>query len=342
MRMNLRTVRKLFSRSPKTHRPVSVFHWNDHLVPERVVAQTEALFDAGMGGVLVRAGAGLPGETHLGEEWFEALGALARRARRGRGSVWVYADLEGLPERRIIEKILEAEPALEASRLTLKDFVASGADAGRVLPGDALAAFVVTREDPLRGLALGADGRAYLAKDATEAELVIYDIDLGDWEGRRFLVFQRERIEGRLNYFDRNAVLSFLGETHERCYVGTKRYFGNTIGLCLTGKVGLAPGPGELPWDPELPTLFRETRGYPIIPRLPALFFDVPGCEAVRYDFWTLVAEMFREGFAHPLGAWCEQHRIHGSVHYKGPGSIAIWKNAKPAREGELGSLTQV
>ena len=321
--MNLRSVRKLFARSPKTHRPVALSLWNDHLDAERLTEQTGALLEGGMGGILVLAGDALPPETYLEETWFEAVNAVTRLARKRRDSVWIYEDLDSPLARDRVASIVAERPDFAQSRLLLKDFVAGSPDTPGAFPGDAVAAFMVTRDDPLRGLVRQGGGRLSMVRDPIEAVPVLFNLDSSECPGQRILSFEVESARDELNYFNPAALTAYLDDTHGRYQRNVKRYFGNTVGLCFLGGAHFSPRPGSLPWDVELPTLFRETRGYSLLHNLPALFFDVPGCEAVRYDFWTLVAEMFREGTAAAFKEWCEQRRIPCSGHYVGPVAIA-------------------
>lgn len=321
--MNLRSVRKLFARSPKTHRPVALSLWNDHLDAERLADETEAVLEGGMGGVLLLAGTGLPPGTYLDDKWFEAVGAVTRRTRKRRDSVWIYEDLDSPTAQNCVRALLAEHPEFAQSRLRLTDFVAETPYAGDRLPGDAVAAFMVTSDNRLGGVVRQAGGRPSLIHDAIEVSPILFDIDPSDWPGQRFLAFSAESDEVRLNHFNPGAITAYLDRTHGKYYERVKRYFGNTLGLCFLGNAHFSPRPASLPWDPELPALFRETRGYSLLHNLPALFFDVPGCHAVRYDFWTLIGEMFREGTAAAFREWCEQRRIPCSGHYVGPVGIA-------------------
>ncbi|MCH8203903.1 MAG: hypothetical protein IID09_02010 [Candidatus Hydrogenedentes bacterium] len=297
--------------------------WNDYLDPERVAEETEALLEGGMGGILVLAGDALPPDVYLGEKWFEAVNAVTRRARKRRDSVWIYEDLDSPRARDRVASIVAEHPEYSQSRLILKDWVAGSPNTPGEFPGDAVAAFMVTRDGPLRGLVQQGGGRPSMVRDAIEVAPVLFDVDSSDWPGQRFLSFEVESATDELNYFNPAALTAYLDDTHGRYHQHVKRFFGNTVGLCFLGGAHFSPRSASLPWDGELPALFRETRGYSLLHNLPALFFDVPGCEAVRFDFWTLVGEMFREGTAAAFRAWCEQRRIPCSGHYLGPASIA-------------------
>lgn len=314
--MNLRSVRKLFRRSPSTFRPMAQFVWNDHLDPGRLAAQLDPLLDAGFGGVVIRPGDGLPPGRYLSESWLAAAATVARRARRRRSSVWIAEDFDDDFTRRRVDGVLHDHPEHIAHALTLHDVRVTEDSPPTYLPGDTMAAFVVSHDT-------SGPSASTKRREPVDVQPVVFPINTEDWPGYRFLVFRPEAIHGRLNAFKREATLAFLEQTHGAYRSAVRRYFGNTMGLAMVTGAGHAVPPAAVPWDPDLPSLFHETRGYPLIPVLPALFFDLPQYQQVRYDFWTLVAELTREGFVEPFAEWCEENRIPGACVFGGTGSVA-------------------
>lgn len=314
--MNLRTVRKLFRRSPTTFRPMARWIWNDRLDPDRLVEQYDAILDAGFGGAFIRPGAGLPTNAYLNDAWFEAMAAVTRRARRKRTSLWIAEDFENAFTRAHVRDVVRDRPEHAALLLTFEDRDAAAAPSDRPPFPDVIAAFAVTRDVPS---ATAARGR----RDPVQLE----PIDPASASDRnrndRVIVFHVQQTPDRLNVFKREATRDIIARTHERYRAHLKRYFGNTLGLALFLNAGAAVQPGAIPWDRDLPALFRETRGYDLLENLPALFFDLPGCHRTRYDFWTLVAELTREGFVEPYADWCRETRIAGGIAFDGSGSAA-------------------
>ena len=65
-----------------------------------------------------------------------------------------------------------------------------------------------------------------------------------------------------------------------------------------------------VPWSDIIPEEFKKRHGYDIKEKLHSLFYDVAGCEKVRFDFWKLVAELFEISYAKKIGDWCRGHNI--------------------------------
>jgi len=280
--------------------------WNDHPDPSRLASQLDAMLDAGFGGALIRPGAGLPPGAYLSEAWFEAVAAVAKRARKRRGSIWIAEDFDDPETQSVVRGILRDAPDRAARMLAMDDVAPGLVPPARAAQDELVAAFEVTRES---------------ARPAREGSVRIPQslrtLTAGTEEAApvRRLLFRLTTCEDRLSLFDSDATLQLIERTHQRYHTQARKYFGNTIGMCLM--LG-ACGPrvnGAVPWDPEAPAFFQETHGYSLIANLPALFFDLPGYEAVRFDFWTLLDEMIGEGFTQPFARWSDERGIpHASV----------------------------
>lgn len=286
--------------------------WNDHVNPDRLAAQLDAMLDAGFGGALIRPGTGLPPGAYLGEAWFEAVAAVAKRARKRRASIWIAEDFNDAETQSVMRGMLRDIPGHTARMLQMED-VPPGVAPETARGGDELvAAFEVTRESARPSSKNGCHtpiGLRALTGEHVQAA-----------SPARRLLFRIVQSDERINLFEAEATLDFIERTHQRYQLQARKYFGNTIGVCLM--LGASPlrGPRAVPWDPEAPALFQETYGYPLIANLPALFFDLPGYEGVRFDFWGLLDAMLHEGFTQPFVRWATERGIPHACAPAGPG----------------------
>lgn len=331
--MSLRADRKRFRFPPTESRPSLTWYWNDALEAERLVAQLDSIADQGFGGVVIQAAEGLDKNDHLSDAWFDAVTAVARRARKRSVTISLGDGfgMEDLCRRHALARSLGIDGAAEgeslfSTRLVIQDFrVDASALPEATLLGpcaDVVASFVVVDESSGKRHELHADSGVTLYPDPLMTRPVLFDVPLAALDGRRVLTFRSTPVEGRFNYLDARAARRFLDDALDGYLRHHRRYFGAVITHVTIRDAGLSPEPAQLPWDPELETLFRETRGYSLAPHLPALFFDTPDCESVRFDYWTLITEMFREGFAEPVHQWCTEHKLTLSCHLAGQGSL--------------------
>ena len=314
--MNIERARQLFHDPPIEARPAPFWFWNDRLRPERLVEQLDRLLDAGMGGVVMHARSGLDPDEYLDERWFAAVDAvLARAAQRG-AFAWIYDEL-GWPSGTAGGRIPRAHPEFRMRHLRMEDIVVDG---GAFEPDwaddDVVAAFHVTRTDPNRGRQRRHDGGLLLLADRIRCEPIELPVRFEEWPGERLLIFHTVCRQGAADYFNPAATAAFLTSTHQEYFRRYGPYFGATIRHAFMDEAGMFAGPAELPWAAGYEEEFQTRRGYALAPQLPALFFDTPGHETVRYDFWSLCAEKFRDGFAKPMDAWCREHGIAYSGHY--------------------------
>jgi hypothetical protein len=276
--------------------------WGDHPDPDRLAAQLDQMLDAGFGGALIRPGAALPPGTYLGEAWFEAVAAVAKRARKHRASIWIAEDLDDPATQAVARGIIHDAPERAARMLVMDDVPIGSTPRAGGVHSEAIAAFEVTRESARdtddRGGRTPQSLRALTAAGVDEVAPV------------RRLIFRLTTLDDRLSLYDAEATLSLLERTHQRYHLQARKYFGNTIGLCLMLGAHTPRMHCAVPWDPEAPALFQETHGYPLLANLPALFFDLPGYEAVRSDFWSLMDDMLHEGFTGPFVRWAAERGI--------------------------------
>ncbi len=311
--MTLASMRELFANPPMDVRPAPFWFWNDHLEPERLRWQFDQLLEAGAGGAVLHARTGLPPAEYLDESWFAAITAVVERAAERGAVIWLYDEL-GWPSGAAGGRIPGIHPEMRMVHLHMDDLIVGEGEPLRDW-SDIVAAFHVTRTDSIHGFQRRHDGSASLFPDRIRYEALPSPLELRDYEGSRVLVFRRAFLDKNPNYFDPKVTGAFIECTHEEYFRRLAPHFGSTIRYSFMDEPGMRGGPASLPWDNAFEDDFLARRGYPLLPSLPALFFDTPGCEAVRFDYWSLVAEKFREGFIIPIHEWCQAHGIASSGH---------------------------
>lgn len=322
--MDLAKDQAAFKNPPAAHRPAPFWFWNDHLDPDRLVWQFDRMTEAGTGGAVLHARGGLGTDEYLDERWFRGVEAVVKRAAETGKVVWIY-DETGWPSGSAGGRVLRKNPEYGCRHLVMTDVVLREGGGLPELSGDLVGAFRVTRTDPYHGSHRRTDRGTplrecvTLAPDRIECEW----IDTGGksfspvgWTGSRLLLFHHVLHGGSIDYFNPKATESFIRFTHEEYYRRFGEHFGTTITHSFMDEAGTMSGASSLPWTDGFADRFRERRGYDLVPDLPKLFFEVPGYETVRFDYWSLVAELFREGFGMVLDRWCAAHRIHYSGHY--------------------------
>ncbi|MBI5092204.1 MAG: hypothetical protein HZB26_07115 [Candidatus Hydrogenedentes bacterium] len=313
--MNLDDARSLFAAPPTEARPTPFWFWNDRLDPERLKWQLDRLLAAGAGGAVLHARHGLDVDEYLDERWFKAVGAVVEHARQRGAYTWLYDEL-GWPSGTAGGRIPREHPEFRMLHLRMYDMTLGAPSDVETLPGDHVAAFHVTHSDLGNGRQRRHDGSVTLLPDRIEYAPIDGPFRPDEWVGRRVLVFRKVPLDGAVNYLDRRATEAFLESTHAEYFRRFGGHFGETIRHIFMDEAGMNPQASWLPWDSKFAEQFHARCGYALTPKLPALFFDVPGCETVRYHYWGLVADLFRENFAIPMHEWCSKHGVAYTGHY--------------------------
>ena len=319
--MDLHAEKETFQCPPIENRPAPFWFWNDHLNPDRLVSQYDRLLEAGMGGAVLHARSGLEAAEYLDERWFAAIQAVVEHAQSKGTIVWLYDEL-GWPSGSAGGRVLRKNPELGIVHLVMHDLTPKPGDDFSRQPGELIGAYHVTKSDPNHGVQRRTDRgdllphNVTLLPDRIRYEEIKQPVKASEWVGKRLLLFWQVMHGGIIDYLNPRATEAFLQSTHEEYYRRFGEYFGTTITHSFMDEAGTLSGESSLPWTPGLEKEFEKRRGYSLIPHLPALFFEVPGHEAIRFDYWTLVTELFREGFGIPMHTWCSDHRIAYSGHY--------------------------
>jgi hypothetical protein len=319
--MGIDTDRKLFISPPAENRPAPFWFWNDHLDSERLIEQFDALVAGGTGGAVIHARGGLDGSEYLDESWFDAVTAVVEHAAETKAITWLYDEL-GWPSGSAGGRNTSEHPEIRAMRIQMHDVTPESTEDIATLPESVVGAYVVTHTDPEHGIFYRKDrgakikGAVTLLPDRIEFERIDWPSKDDNLVGKRILLFEAKRDGGSIDYLDERAAAIFLESTHEQYYKRYAEHFGTTITHIFMDEAGMFTADSSLPWRENFEGIFRERRGYDLVDRLPALFFEVEGHEKDRYAYWSLATELFREGFGKPLHEWCSAHNIHYSGHY--------------------------
>jgi hypothetical protein len=313
----------IFQSPPKEYAPVTFWSWNDDLQEEELIRQIGLMDEAGWGGFFMHARVGL--ETpYLSRRWFDCVRAcLAEAGRRGMGA-WLYDEDQwpsgfagGIVSARRTEYRAQALWCLVDDKPTFIQ--------------ERLGAWIARRDDgQLVDFRPAADPSAF--DPAIHAWVQIYPVTAS-------LNEVRHKGYCYVDVLNPLAVRAFIESTHERYAEQVGQAFGASIPGLFTDEpqylrwnwyqgAGIQSwhqglGAHILPWTGDLPQEFEKQNGYPLIPRLPSLFFDTGEYMEVRYDFWRTLTQRFVEGFTRPIGEWCRAHNLYFTGHFLREDSLA-------------------
>lgn len=283
-------MREEFKNPSNQYRPIPFWSWNDKLDPEELKEQIRELKKSGAGGYFMHARSGL-NTVYLSEDWFHCIETGIRMAEEEGMDAWIY-DEEGWPSGfagGIVPGMSEAYQSkfMTMERgLTEKEKFDGIIAAYRLKPG----------------------GKSYERMDPAADETLL--------SGEEKLTVYRHVNPFYIDTLSKQTVDVFLSCTHEEYFKRFGADFGSHMKGFFTDEPRLACNNfGELAWSDELPELFAGRYGYDILDHLPALYQNTDGYQRYRYDFWSLVSELFTESYMKNIYDWCEKHGCKSTGH---------------------------
>ncbi|MFQ6132973.1 MAG: glycosyl hydrolase [Armatimonadota bacterium] len=286
-----------FKNPGNTYRGIPFWSWNDDLDPEELRRQVRTMLEAGIGGGFMHARVGLI-TPYMGEKWMECIRATVDEAKKTGFEAWLY-DEDKWPSGDHSGQVRAGRPEFEAKRLHLAEFEITEEGVDFQPRPEPLATFVVKkhRRHPLR---------------LTDVRRVEDDgIDPGKLAGYTILHFSMER-RGYADLMRADAMRRFL----DLCYEAYLQEVGDEFGKAIPGIFTDEPNYLYPPWTEALPERFLEDKGYDLVDRLPALFYEAGDFRKVRYDYYDTATNLFREAFSEQIYHWCEQHNLPLTGHY--------------------------
>ncbi len=291
---------------PAEYRAIPFWSWNDRMEPEEIRRQVREMKQAGLGGYIMHARAGL--ETpYMGDEWMDCIAAGIDEGHKLGMRVWCY-DENGWPS-GFADGVVPAlgldyqQKWLKLEQLHRDETAQEGAH--QSFTGD-----------PHHIPAEGTHQRAH--EDART--IAWYRQEDGHYV--QLANEQRHLAELRLYYdvnpyyidtLDASVVRAFIESTYERYAERFAEHFGQAVAGIFTDEPQY--GRNQVPWSFTLQERYREAYGSDLLQDLPLLFLEGAGHEEIRYRFWQLSTRLFSQSFMEQIGDWCEQHNIRLTGH---------------------------
>lgn len=265
----------------REHRALPFWSWNDRLEEDEIRRQVNVMNDSNNGGFFMHARGGL--ETpYLGEEWYQMIAASIDEAKKTGLDAWAY-DENGWPSGFADGKVPQRGLDWQQKRITsciLEDENA---------PEHTVALFKLS------------DGKYERTDKAEKGVLAIY------------CLVNKYYIDA----FNPDCIKYFTEVTHDEYYKRFEDEFGKTLKGFFTDEPQFN-NTQHFPWSHVFENDFYNRYGYSITDNLPALFGTYDNTLSVRYDFWRMVGELFRERFMKVLYDWCEEHNCKLTGHMMG------------------------
>jgi len=270
-------IKKLLA-NERNHRSLPFWSWNDKLEEEEIRRQVNVMNDTNNGGFFMHARGGLQTE-YLSEEWYQMVAASIDEAKKIGMDAWAY-DENGWPSGFADGKVPSRGLDWQQKKMTSKILE------DETVPEHLIGLYKITDE-------------GYSMTDKPEkGVLAVY-----------FLVNKYY-----IDAFNPDSIKYFVEVTHEEYYKRFESEFGKTLKGFFTDEPQYN-NTLNFPWSHVLENDFKSRYGYSLIENLPALFGTYENTFAVRYDFWKMIGELYRERFLKVIYDWCEEHGCMSTGH---------------------------
>ena len=246
---------------------------------------------------------------YLDDNWFAQVGTAIETARQKGMEVWIYdennwpsgnCDLQITKDERLREHFLQFDIVKvkkdEPFSLNLKEkdykavqFFGSGED---LLP-------------------LARDG-IITYTPAEKGEIYAVWVGVDPYEDRAG--------NQSVDYLSKEAIRKFIDMTHEEYHKRFSADFGKTIKGFFMDETRFC---NAFPWTWTLEEEFEARKGYALAPVLPLLWKDTDRSPLVRYDYYDVISDMFREATFKQIYDWCEERDVQTTGHFLGEETIA-------------------
>ena len=308
----------LFENPTAEYRGTPFWAWNCKVTPDLIKRQLDYLKEMGFGGGHIHSRTGMD-VPYLSDEFMSLIRCCADEAKSRDMLAWLYDE----------------------------DRWPSGAAGGLVTktPKYRQRMLRITKQDMTAGLKSKDEAveegtayffRAYDIVQNAAGELVSYRvIEPGDAaKGVKWFTYcfpaGKSGWYNNQTYVDtlsKTAIDKFIETTHERYKETVGDEFDKVVPaiftdepqFCRKGTFAFATSDQnvDLPWTPELDTLYEKRYGESIAEKLPEMFWEKAGggVSKTRYNYHDFVCQLFTEAFADNCGNWCEKNCISMTGH---------------------------
>lgn len=294
-----------YKNPPKEYRAIPFWSWNYKLDPEFLRWQIQEMDKAGLGGYFMHARGGLKTE-YMSEDWMECIRACIDEGNKTGLKSWSY-DEEGWPSGFAGGIVTGMGDKYHVRWLEIEKY-----NGQETLDGDQVLGKYKLDEEQILGTYTfdpETDGIHYISyKDKT-----VLEKGKETEKSKDTFIIKHKSNPYYIDILNPEVIRAFIESTYEKYYNIFKDDFGKGMPGFFTDEPQFSRG--KIPWSYILPERFKERFGYDLISVLPSLFIECKGYEEVRYDFWSLVNDLYVNSFGKQIYDWCEEHNCQFTGH---------------------------
>ncbi len=288
----------LLADPPARYRPQPLWVWNGQMTRQRITEMLEQGAAQGWGGVFIHPRPGLITE-YLSEEWFDLWRFSLEECERLGMECHIY-DENSFPSGFGGGHTFARNPHTIATVLVLVTHATPPPHRARSL-AERLAVLKLVDGQPHR-------------RPLAELEQASPDNVLLSLESHPVRPSLWSAGMPPVDLLLPQTTQTFLSVTHQAYHDRLGEAFGKTLRFAFADEPKAFVN--GINASIYLRQQFQADHGYPLEGHLEALFFDVEGAQAVRFDYLKTVNRLFCHNYARACHDWCEAHGIAFTGHY--------------------------
>jgi hypothetical protein len=290
-----------FKDPPAYYRSAPLWVWNDRMTTALIDRDLADMKTKGIGGAFIHPRPGLI-TPYLSDEWLSLVRHAVEKGKKLGMKIWIY-DENSYPSGFAGGIVPAAMPDAKRAGLRMRRM-----ETLALTPGEK--PLVVLRRDSTGYTDITAQsGTTVLGKGTYRVFDVVYEQPQPWHGGFTYVDVMRPEVTQEFIRVTMGAYEKVIGKE-----------FGATVPGVFQDEAEVRPANIDtnrvVQYTPALFDRFRELWGYDLRPHLPSLYETVGEWRRVRHDFYSLILELFIDGWAKPYYAYCEQHNLLLTGHY--------------------------
>lgn len=309
-------LKRMFECPPDEFFPVPWWEWTGNLDVDLLHNQLLTMHEQGIREFFIFPIYGMEPE-YMGEGYLSRISSVLEWCKALGMKAWIY-DEYNWPSGTAAGRVPEKHPWAVASPLYLEDYPElSPVEIGDLMADSSVLNIVEILPD---GTSAKISEQSLKSKTKRHIQALRRNKDATVTKTIRGCLWAQNN-PGILDILSSKAVRAFIDEAYEPVAKAFSKELGSTVKGFFFDEPHFVYK--TIPWTDGLRDAFIRRFGYDVVPRLFELIYDVPGCDRLRVDFWSLVSEMGAEAFTGQITQWCEErgmlltgHLIHEENSY--------------------------
>ncbi|MEI8204026.1 MAG: glycosyl hydrolase [Bacteroidota bacterium] len=282
---------------PAKYRTAPFYVWNDEITEQQIDEILTDYHSKGIGGVFIHARPGLITEF-ISDRWYKLFKYAVEKGKTLGMQIWIYDEntyASGNAGGHVPAQMPEASN--QGSAIAIKHWTKFPPQLDKTY-------FIILKRVGEKFVEITDNYTAEIGKE-------------GDYYACEKKYYAKSAWFAGKTYVDllQPEVTKKFNETVLKGYKKElKEDFGNTVPGVFTDEPGIYID--DNCWTPAMFTAFQQKWGYDLKLNLPCLNYEIGNWKKVRHDYYSIILDLFIDGFCKPYASYCKKHNLTFTGHF--------------------------